>query len=172
VRRRHSTAAVALCLALAAAPTVATCGDGLLEAAETCTACSADCATQPCDATIGTQSVALTVKAPGATTLVAVTLQLAYRHGALRLPADALALRKRARAVADGGLVAPKDLGYALRLVVARAGGLLPGPAVEVAFDRCAGSASATTADLSCTVRGCAGAGGQLDNCTCTLAIR
>jgi hypothetical protein len=172
VRRRHTIAAVALGLALAAAPAVATCGDGLLEAAETCAACPADCDTTPCDPGRDTQSVALTVKAPGATTLVAVTLQLAYRRTALRLPADAATQRRRVRAVGDGGLVAPKDLGYALRLVVARAGGLPAGPVVEVDFDRCAGSAPATSADLSCTVLGCAGTGGQLDGCSCTVLIR
>jgi len=63
----------------------------------------------------------------------------------------------------------PNDLDYAIRLVVGRTAGLANGLLATVRFDRCSGAPAVTAADFGCTMEACAGTGGDISGCICTV---
>lgn len=68
----------------------------------------------------------------------------------------------------DQAIVAAKDLGGALRVVVATARGLHAGPLFTVEFSRCTNAAVAAAADLQCEIEDCASIYGHVAGCRCT----
>ena len=52
---------------------------------------------------------------------------------------------------------------------VGRNAGFPNGLFATVRFDRCSGAPAPTAADFGCTVEACAGSGGPIAGCTCTV---
>ena len=119
------------------------------------------------------QHVTLALIVPEAQEVVSVVVSLGYDPSLVGFSetGGGTALRTRLSARATGALVTPDNTGDALRLVIAKAGGLTVGPIADVEFDRCTGSRAPTVADLHCTVASCAGAGGQIDGCGCAVTV-
>jgi hypothetical protein len=162
-------AAAAAEAATAPAQDPSACGNGLLDAAETCASCPADC--KPNDCKTGSRKVAFDVDlaVPPARQPAAAGIRLAYRSSVLSLPGTGSdpAMRTRVSATPQGSFVAANDLGYAARIVVAKSGGFAPGRLFRIEFDLCAGAKAATSADLACLVEGCGSGAGQIKDCTC-----
>jgi hypothetical protein len=54
-------------------------------------------------------------------------------------------------------------------VVLGRTAGLAEGLLYSAKFDTCQGAAAVTADDFGCTVEACAGAGGPIEGCTCTV---
>ena len=153
-------------------PGSAVCGNGFLEAGESCASCPADCIVHPCTASALQRSVQAMLDVPVGRTATGVTMLIGYRSDLLSLPGSGLAASVRQRVVyppPSPFVSNANDLDYALRLIVSRTGGFTPGLFATVTFDRCQGSPSAAAADFGCTVEGCAGSTGPIDGCTCSV---
>ncbi|MBX3028477.1 hypothetical protein KF840_26585 [bacterium] len=149
------------------------CGDHLLGADETCDTCAADCQPFPCERTgRRTVTVDLTPQS-GFESVGAVTVLVTARQNVLGLPGekDAPSVRARVKPRQADAQVFVNDLGYGLRVVVSRQGGLPAGPLLDVELDTCAGAPAPQLGDLSCRVEACAEGGGRLRGCTCAVAL-
>jgi len=127
----------------------------------------------PCKRGPHRQRVTLVLSVPETQAVVSAVLSLTYDRALMRLPATGGGnrLRKRLTPRGSGVMLTPANAGDGLRVVAAKAGGLPGGPLVDIVFDRCAGARPPAPADLRCTVASCAGAGGQIDGCICTVAL-
>lgn len=65
-----------------------------------------------------------------------------------------------------------RDFDYAIRVVGIRTGSFPDGPAFSIRFDGCVGQPNPTAGDMACTVEGCAGAGGGINGCLCSIVAR
>ncbi len=176
---RVATAALALlwCSANragAAAPTPAPsgtfCGNGLLDAGESCTTCADDCVVRRCQPE-GTASFAVQFAPPPKGDPSSVTVKVGYRSELLAMPGTGLTSypRDRIRPTSKSVLVV-NDLDYALRIVASSGSQVLPaGELVTIRFDTCRGTRLPTVADVSCAVEGCAGRYGAIDGCSCSV---
>jgi hypothetical protein len=151
-----------------------TCGNGLLEPAETCETCPTDCRTIECAP--GPRYIVTVELAPqaGIGKIGAAGVLLAYRPTVLTLPGDAgePAVSARVTARTPGTQLWVFDLGYGVRIGASNANALQPGPQFDVAFAGCAGAPPPAPVDLSCRVESCAFGGGRLRNCTCAATVR
>ncbi len=150
----------------------AVCGNGFLEPGETCANCAADCVISPCTAVAPTPSFQIQFTAPLGTSPTSVTVLLGYRSSRVSIPGsgNATTVRQRVTYPAPPPFPQePNDLNYALRLVVGRSAGIQNGLFATVRFDRCSGAPAPTSADFGCTVEACAGSGGPIAGCTCTV---
>jgi cysteine-rich repeat protein len=150
-------------------PTRRPCGNGLLEPDETCESCPEDCVPQPCEPT--TDWAVDFVSSTG-TSPTSVTILLAYRSSVVNIPGSGFAPTVRQRVTVPPPppfLFTPNDLDYALRVVLSRTTGLQQGLLFTVRFDRCQGAPTPDRFDFSCSVEGCAGAGGSIEGCECTV---
>jgi hypothetical protein len=150
------------------------CGNGLLEATETCDTCAADCAVAACKGTPSRHRFEISLIEPPGKTPLSATLRVAYRSTVLSLPGRGsdTAVRKRVTSSLSGAVVSPNDLGYAAVVVVSSGEDLAASPLLRIEFDGCEGSPPPTAADLSCAVLACAGSGGPIDGCGCNVAQR
>ncbi|MEO8601293.1 MAG: hypothetical protein ABI629_01820 [bacterium] len=130
------------------------------------TASPAVTAAEPCKAGKAQQTVTLTISDSGAQLPVSMVASITYDPNLVRL---AEPLRKRLHARAGGAMIAPKDTGGTLRIVAGKGGGLAAGPLVDIAFDRCAGARAPAAEDFRCSVDSCAGSGGAIGDCTCSV---
>jgi hypothetical protein len=150
------------------------CGNGLLETAETCDTCPADCRALDCPS--GARTLVTVELAPqsGVGKIGAAGILLAYRPTVLTLPGAAgePAVTARVTARTPNTQLWIYDLGYGVRIGASNASALLAGPQFDVEFDGCAGAAAPTDADLSCRVESCAFGGGRLRDCTCSASVR
>lgn len=137
--------------------------------------CAARAATpaQPCQSGPDRQRVTIALAIPESQAVVSAVLSVTYDPALLRLPetGGGTAVRTRLKASPGGAMLTPNNEGDALRIVAAKGGGLSVGPLAAVEFDRCAGARSPQPADLRCQVASCAGAGGPVDGCTCTVTL-
>jgi len=150
----------------------AVCGNGFLEPGESCASCVMDCMIGPCTATATMTSFTIQFSSPLGTIPTTGTFLLGYRSNHVSLPGSATATSVRQRVTYPAPLpnvASVNDLDYALRLVVGRNGGLNNGLLATVRFDTCQGAAAVTEADFGCTVEACAGAGGAIDDCACSV---
>jgi hypothetical protein len=149
------------------------CGNGLIEAGETCVTCAADCAIASCTAT--TTMATFTVLfhgAPGTTPITSTTL-FAYKSDRVSIPGSGGATSARQRVTFPAPLpnaLSVNDLDYAARVVIGRTAGIANGLLYSVKLDICTGAPAPTVEDFACTMEGCAGAGGPIEGCTCTVA--
>jgi hypothetical protein len=182
-RRRFKvcTLAIASALAfLAAAPGAhadeaksgapARCGNGIFEAGETCSSCPADCAVHPCDPAPTRRTVTVSFTPPSDVTVAGTTLFVGYRSGVISLPGSgsAASVKERLKDLPAKAIVAVNDLDYGIRVVLSRSDGFAAGKVFTIEFDRCAGAAEPTAADVSCIVEGCATVFGPASGCACT----
>jgi len=169
-----TAAAMLLCLGplrAPAAPAGAACGNGLLETGESCESCPADCKIEPCAAGKLSPTFDVELSAPTGKLPSAVTVRLSYRSKQLGLPGNASepSVRQRIESDAQPPVLIANDLGYAVRVVVAKGGGFGTSPLFRIRFDQCAGATAAGIGDLACVVEGCSGASGAIEGCACVL---
>lgn len=120
------------------------------------------------------QRVAIEVSASEAQPVISLVAMLSYDPTLLRLPATGAdpAMRKRLVSSDSNALLTSNNDGKVLRLVAAKAGGLKNGTLADIDFDRCAGARPPTASDLQCSIESCAGSGGPISDCSCTVSIR
>lgn len=148
------------------------CGNGFLQPGETCANCPADCVISPCTPTSPTPSFAVQLASPLGSVPTTVTVLVGYQSDLVSLPGSGNATTVRQRITYPPPPPFPQepnDLNYALRLVVGRSAGFPNGLFATVRFDRCQGAPAPLAADFGCTVEACAGTGGPIVGCTCTV---
>jgi len=113
---------------------------------------------------------------PPAASPSSATFFVTYRSSRLQIPGSGLAatVRGRVNVAVSSATFFPNDRDYALRLVVSASTPFSTLSVATVSFDVCA-SAAATSGlgvsaeDLDCFVEGCAGAGGTIEGCGCSI---
>jgi hypothetical protein len=179
MRRRSIIGCAVLLLALTSNLAIAaemgpkaSCGNGLLEAGETCEKCPADCAVKACTSSAKTVVFDVALTTPDADPASTAVLRVAYRGDLVSLPgkgSDA-ALRGRIRAIGNNPAAMFNDLDYALRLVLARPKELLSGDFAAIEFDECKDARLPTATDFACVVEACANAEGPISTgCSCAV---
>jgi hypothetical protein len=120
------------------------------------------------------QRVAIDVTASEAQPVISLVAMLSYDPTLLSLPATGADPVMRKRLVGSDGntMLASNNDGKVLRLVAAKAGGLKIGTLADIDFDRCAGARAPTASDLKCSIESCAGSGGPISGCSCSVSIR
>jgi hypothetical protein len=148
------------------------CGNGLLDAGETCESCAADCAVAACKPGAKKAAFDVDLTVPPARKPAAAGIRLAYRSSVLSLPGEknGAAVRARFASTPEGAFVAVNDLGYAVRVVVAKGAGFASRPLFRIELDLCEGAKGATSADLACVVEGCGSGSGQIADCSCSVS--
>lgn len=154
-----------------ATPPPIPCGDGLLQAGQTCEDCPADCVPAACEPTAERAKFTIVLDVPAAQTAMNTTVFLAYRSSVLSIPGTAsdADVRRRIRPLAPlPQAFSVVDLDYAARLTARQPNGLNTEFATAD-FDRCAGSPDPDVSDLSCTIEACEAATGPISGCTCRV---
>jgi hypothetical protein len=154
----------------------AVCGNGFLEPGETCQGCAADCAVGSCTATATMLTFQVLFEGAVGTSPTTTTTLLGYRSNRVSLPGSASAVSVRQRVTFPPPIpntVAINDFDYAVRVVVGRTAGLVSDSLLySVKFDTCQGAPAVTAADFGCTVEACAGTGGPIEGCTCSVVAQ
>jgi hypothetical protein len=147
------------------------CGNGFLEAGETCTSCAADCTVQACTATTPIQTFRVNFIAPLGTSPSVAGVLVGYRSNRVSLPNTGTSARVKLRPTGTSQLV--KDLDYAVRVVLNASAGssIATGRIFTVDFDSCQGQAAVTPADFGCQIESCGSSTGPIDGCTCTVVL-
>ena len=151
----------------------AVCGNRVLEAGETCTACPADCVVGPCsNPGMPTQAFTVDLVPPLGFQPTTATILLGYDSTVLSLPGMGTATTVRQRVVAPPPVpqaFTPNDLDYAVRVLVSRNVPL--GTLFTATFDRCGGAPAPLLGDVACQVESCAAGGSGVPGCTCTVRL-
>jgi hypothetical protein len=157
-----------------ATPTMgsAVCGNGFLEPGETCQQCAMDCIVGTCSASATMPSFTIRFEGPLGAQPTTGTFLLGYKSNRVSIPGTGTATSVRQRVTYPAPLpnvASVNDLDYALRVVVGRNAGLANGLLATVKLDACTGAPTVTAEDFGCTVEACAGAGGAIEDCLCTV---
>lgn len=150
----------------------AVCGNGLIEAGETCANCAPDCQVGPCTSPGNPlQSFRVDFTPPAFQTASSITVLIGYRDNRVHIPNSGNDPMVGARIVMrqTGATVTPNDLNYALRVVYSRAGGINPGRIFVVNFDSCTSVPPVTASDFTCIMEGCSSSSGPIDGCSCAV---
>jgi hypothetical protein len=150
----------------------AACGDGLFSVGETCDTCPADCQPKACKTDAKAhRRYALAITAPEGHTPTGVTALVSYRSGTLSVPGTASepSVEQRIQRHVNPDLLVVRDADYAMSITLSMAKGLPTGPLLEIDFDTCAGAPTASAADVTCELVGCAGGGEPLTGCSCQI---
>ncbi len=116
------------------------------------------------------QRVRVALSLPDSQEVVSIVAALSYDPAIVTLPSSG-PLGKRVTAVPAGAMVTPHSTPGTLRIITAKAGGLPADQSIDVEFDACAGRMMSSAA-LRCAIESCAGAGGPIPNCGCTVSVR
>ncbi|MBI3783287.1 MAG: hypothetical protein HY270_07790 [Deltaproteobacteria bacterium] len=148
------------------------CGNGFLEAGETCTTCAPDCMVRACTATTPIRTFTVNFTAPADQTVTGITVLVGYRSGNISLPGSGSAstVGARVKNKPANAIVAANDLDYALRVVISRSSALPAGRLLTIDFDSCQGGTVPTAAEFGCSVQGCANTFGSVPGCSCSVA--
>ena len=151
----------------------AECGNGILEAGESCTSCPADCTVLACTATTPLQTFRINFQAPLGSSPSVVTTRVGYRSDRVSLPGTGSAPAARVKMRPAGTSQLVNDLDYAVTVLIqGQAGGTVPsGKLFTIDFDTCQGAAAVTPADFGCSIESCASSSGPIDGCTCTVTL-
>lgn len=127
----------------------------------------------PCDPAGQRQQVAVEFSAPEAQQVISLVALIGYDSTLVGLPsgADAVAIKRRVNGRDRNAILTASGAGDAVRVVAAKAGGLTPGPLADIELDRCSGAPAPAASALRCTVESCAGSGGPIPGCTCTISL-
>ncbi|MGH3637472.1 MAG: hypothetical protein ACRDUX_00440 [Mycobacterium sp.] len=146
------------------------CGDGLLQAGQTCEECPADCTPAACEPT--TEQVRFVVTLEAATGAIErAALFVGYRSSVISIPGTGseATVRRRVRPLPPLPTeFSVSDLDYGLRLTARQTSGLSM-DFVTADFDTCAGAGESSVDDLSCSVESCEVAGQAVSDCTCAI---
>lgn len=155
-----------------ATPTVdasAPCGDRVLQPGQTCAECPEDCVVGPCNSPgAPTQAFVVELENEFGFDPTTATVILAYNSTKLSIPGSGAVPSVRQRVVAPAPLpqaFTPNDQDYQVRVLISRNTPLAT--LFTATFDRCAGAAAPSLADVACTVEGCAQQGGAVPGCSC-----
>jgi cysteine-rich repeat protein len=155
------------------------CGNGSIDAGETCDdgnadsfdSCPSDCSINPCNNPGGT--VTATVSVSTAANLSALTVFVSYPDGDVRIPGQGADGSVFARVTATNGTAdaTPNDLDYGVRVLMTDPFFPLGGAPLEIQFDICDG-ASVTDSDFDCWVEFVADDQAQiLRGATCSVDV-
>jgi len=146
------------------------CGNGLLEAGETCATCAGDCNVSACTA-VATPPRTFRVdwSAPTGQPVSALKVRLSYRSNLMSLPGTGSAPLARIKNRPSNTTTIMNDLNYAAEVTMTRNGTLPVGRLFTIDFDGCQGAAVPALTDLFCTVLDCGSAFGSVDGCSCTV---
>ncbi len=149
----------------------ATCGNGFLENGETCAMCAQDCVVAACTDAGTDTTVRVNFTVPLGEMATSATVLVGYRSAAVSIPGSGLAssVSQRVQMRPSGASFNVNDLDYALRAVVNRNAGLSAGRLFIILFDNCQGVPPPNLADFGCTLEGCAGMFGTIQNCGCEV---
>jgi hypothetical protein len=168
----HPTStSTATATATAASSTV--CGNGVIEAGETCATCAVDCTVHSCTATTPVRTVKVNLTIPPEETVSGLTLLVGYKSGTVSLPGSGAAstVGSRIKNKPSNIIFAINDLDYALRTVLSRSAGFSSGQLYTIDFDSCQGAAPPIAADFGCTVEGCSNTFGTVTGCSCSVTF-
>ncbi len=157
----------------ATAPTTE-CGNGILEAGESCDTCAEDCKIRDCEPTDTKYRVEFSAGWPASTFPDAATIMVAYRSDKLHLAGEdqdesvkaALTTKEK-----PYDIQAIRDFEYGARLVLAESERLPADGLFSLEFQGCKGAGAPTADDLRCIMEGCAGNGVDIANCTCSAKL-
>ena len=153
-------------------PTMAAvCGNGILEAGETCTSCPADCTVLACTATPPIQTFRINFQAPEGSAPSAVSALVGYRSDRVSLPGSGGSPSSRVKNRPTGTSQLVNDLNYAVRVLIqGQSGVTIPdGRLFTIDFDSCQGAMSVTPADFGCQVESCGSSFGPIAGCSCVV---
>ena len=147
------------------------CGNGFLEAGETCTTCPADCTVLSCTGVMPIQTFRINFTAPLGSTATAVSSLVGYRSNRVSLPGSGSGPGTRVKNRPPGTAQLVNDLNYAVRVVIqANVGATVPnGRLYTIDFDTCSGTMPVTPADFGCQIESCGSSNGPIDGCTCVV---
>jgi len=145
------------------------CGNGFLEAGETCTSCAADCTVQACTATTPMQTFRVDFTAPLGTSPSVAGVLVGYRSNRVSLPDSGTSTRVKNRPAQTSQLVT--DLNFGVRVLIqGQSGAIVPnGRLFTVDFDTCHSASAVTPADFGCQIESCGNSSGTIAGCTCTV---
>ena len=149
------------------------CGNGILEADETCASCAADCTVLSCTATTPIQTFRVDLEAPVGSAPSAISVLIGYRSNRVSLPGTGSGAASRVKGRPTGTSQLVNDLNYALRVTLqAQAGLSIPnGKLFTVDFDSCQGAMAVTPADFGCAIDSCGSSFGPIDGCSCSVSL-
>jgi len=150
----------------------AVCGNGILEAGETCTSCAADCTILTCNSPgVPLQTFRINFTAPSGSLPTVVSSLVGYRSNRVSLPGSGSAPNARVKNRPPSTSQLTNDLNYAVRVLIqATAGASIPtGRLYTVDFDTCSGANPVTPADFGCQIESCGSTGGPIDGCSCVV---
>jgi hypothetical protein len=147
------------------------CGNGILEAGETCASCPSDCTVRPCVVSKPVRTVSVRFAPPPDQEISGVTLLLSYRSDLVSLPGSGAGAAVRLIDKPQGAIVAVNDLDYAARIVVGSSAPIPLGRLLAIEFDSCDGAAAPSATDFACTVEACATVFGRAQGCACTATV-
>jgi hypothetical protein len=159
--------------ATATAASSAVCGNGVIEAGETCATCAVDCTAHSCTATTPVRTVKVNLTIPPDETVSGLTLLVGYKSGTVSLPGTGAAstVGSRIKNKPSNIIFAFNDLDYALRTVLSRSAGFSSGQLYTIDFDSCQGAAAVTIENFGCTVEGCSNTFGTVTGCSCSVSF-
>lgn len=149
----------------------ATCGNGHLDAGETCDNCSADCAVHTCTPAGKPRRFEAVFQPPSEMKVSSITVRVGYDSRRVSLPGSAGAESARARLqdTPKTAIIVTNDLDYAVRAVVTQPGGIAAGKLFTLSVDACKGAPAPTVSDFGCALEGCAAASNPIDGCSCRV---
>jgi hypothetical protein len=155
----------------ASAGIVADCGNGVIEADESCETCPTDCRVPGCAASGEKVTFDVRLAVPFGEEVTSVTTLITYDGELMRSPGSGLTpeAQKSIRNRPKGASTYANAFGTAVRVVQTKNDGLAAEEVYRLVLDRCKDARDATTADLTCTVEGCAGKFGLIDGCSCSV---
>jgi len=149
-------------------------GSGFVGDAEG-TDCPEDAVIRACTAGTDMVTVMVSYQPPIGTSATSITSLLSYRSDRVQIPGTG-----RVREVADRfeGLRDPapfvftvSDFDFATRVVFVDTQTLAPGVLYQATFDVCEAALPVDDETFACVVEGCAGTGGTISGCTCTVLL-
>ena len=151
----------------------AVCGNGLLEADETCEECPDDCTVaEPCEVGSKQATATLRLVAPEDSFPLGLALRIPYRGTQIQIPGIEFetSVGERVAVEKESTRSLARDVGHSLRLVLTDSQGL-DDAATTVTFDRCRGAKTAED-DALCIVEGCTGRGVDIKGCSCEILLK
>ena len=167
-------------LAPAADAPKAVCGNGKIEAGETCDdgntkdgdSCPSNCRIEQCIETSSTRSFAVFLEGRAETEVQGVTIFVRYPEGKISIPSGGSDEPVK-RSISDTPpdlLQVPNDLDYGLREVMVGTKPFHPGRLFTITFRDCQGATPPAASELRCTVEDAAdSAGGPVRDLRCSV---